>query len=581
MRKILTDEQEQLLKDERRTLGDLQLALAHAGGSEEAEATLSRSIRQLDELFLLVVVGEFNSGKSAFINALVGSPVAAEGVTPTTAEVEVLRYGASDQRLPLEPHLFAHSAPVEFLKEIQIVDTPGTNAIMREHEAITERFVPRADLVLFVTSADRPFTETERVFLERIRDWGKKVVIAINKVDILERESEVGQVVAFVGEHATRLLGAAPEIFPISARLAMRAKQGEPASWAPSRFEALERYVHETLDEKSRLRLKLLAPLGVAAHLADEYLAGVAVRVSLLKDDLAMLDDVERQLDEYGRDMARNFEFRMGDVEKVLVEMEQRGHRFFDETLRIGRVFDLLNRSRIQQGFERDVVGETPQQVERKVGELVDWLVDADFRQWQAVTEHLAERRRQHSDRIVGSEAARAFHQDRGRLIDTAGRQAQRVVDTYDKSREAQALADSARNAVAASAAVGAGALGLGTIVTIAATTAAADMTGILMASVMAALGLFILPHRRNRAKQELRAKVTAMRENLVRALGGEFDREMQNGRQRIAEAVAPYSRFVRAEHEKLTSSRTAVEAISRAINALRDRIEAPVAVKR
>ena len=114
MRRILTDEQERLLGEERAALSHLQIALARSGVSEQAEQTLTRSIQQLDELFLLVVVGEFNAGKSAFINALVGSPVAAEGVTPTTAEVEILRYGPVSERVPLEEHLYARTAPVEF-----------------------------------------------------------------------------------------------------------------------------------------------------------------------------------------------------------------------------------------------------------------------------------------------------------------------------------------------------------------------------------------------------------------------------------------------------------------------------------
>ena len=91
----------------------------------------------------------------------------------------------------VEPHLRTVEAPVDLLRDLHIVDTPGTNAILRQHEAITSAFVPRSDLVLFVTSADRPFTETERAFLERIRDWGKKVVVVINKIDILERPEDV------------------------------------------------------------------------------------------------------------------------------------------------------------------------------------------------------------------------------------------------------------------------------------------------------------------------------------------------------------------------------------------------------
>ena len=88
----------------------------------------------------------------------------------------------------------------------------------------------------------------------------------------------------------------------------------------------------------------------------------------------------------YEEDMARGFVLRMAEIDKVLLEMEQRGHDFFDEMLRIGRVFDLVNRSRVQKMFEDQVVGETPRLVERGVDELIDWMVDADFRQWRSVT---------------------------------------------------------------------------------------------------------------------------------------------------------------------------------------------------
>ena len=161
------------------------------------------------------------------------------------------------------------------LRDIHIVDTPGTNAIIREHERITAEFVPRSDLVLFVTSADRPFTETERAFLEQIRGWGKKVVVVINKIDILESDAQVDEVTTFVARSAQSLLGFSPDIFPVSARLALRAKQGDPAVWAASRFEALERYITATLDAPGRVQLKLLNPLGVAASLAERHAAVV------------------------------------------------------------------------------------------------------------------------------------------------------------------------------------------------------------------------------------------------------------------------------------------------------------------
>ncbi len=69
---IVDSTQESLLKGERKFLDDLRTALLHFGATPEDQEALGQSIQQLDELFLLVVVGEFNSGKSALINVLLG-----------------------------------------------------------------------------------------------------------------------------------------------------------------------------------------------------------------------------------------------------------------------------------------------------------------------------------------------------------------------------------------------------------------------------------------------------------------------------------------------------------------------------
>ncbi len=575
---ILSGLEDELVREERQVLARLRTALVRFDAAPDQQLALERSIEQLDELFLLVVVGEFNAGKSAFINAIIGSRVAQEGVTPTTAQITVLQYGDTVQHEVRGPALRVITAPAPLLREIHIVDTPGTNAIMREHEAITAEFVPRSDLVLFVTSADRPFTETERTFLEQVRGWGKKVVVVINKIDILEGERQVDEVTAFVREHARALLGFSPEMFPVSARLALRAKQGDPSAWAASRFEALEQYIRDTLDSPGRVQLKLLNPLGVGAAVTSRLAVAVQERAALLREDFTTLDEVDGQLAVYQQDLLRDFEFRIADIDKILLEMEKRGQEYFDDTMRVGRVMDLLNRSRMQQGFEQQVVADSPQQIERKVGELVDWLVDADLRQWQDVTRHLATRRRQYEDRIVGAADAGRFNYDRTRLLDAVGRESQRAVDSYDRRKEAAELADGARNAVAAAAAVSAGALGLGAIVTIAATTIAADVTGVLMASVIAALGFFILPAKREKGKQEMRRKIAAVRQRLSDALHEQFGREIGKSGDRIRESVAPYSRFVRAEGEKLRTTDQELREIGAALASLQARIERPAA---
>jgi small GTP-binding protein len=576
--KLLSPDLDELLKEERRVLGRLRMALAKFDAAPDQQAALEKSIDQLDELFLLVIVGEFNAGKSAFINALAGSRVVEEGVTPTTAQINVLQYGDTATRQVREPALHVITAPVALLRDIHIVDTPGTNAINREHERITAEFVPRSDLVLFVTSADRPFTETERAFLEQIRGWGKKVVVVINKVDILEGHGQVAEVTAFVAKSAQQLLGFNPDIFPVSAKLALRGKLGDAAAWPASGFEPLERYIESTLDAPGRIRLKLLNPLGVASSLADKHAAVVRERLGLLKEDFATLDDVERQLTVYQQDLTRDLELRMADIDRILLQMERRGHDFFDETMRIGRVMDLLNRSRVQQGFEQQVVADAPQKIEQKIGDLVDWLVEMDLRQWQGVTAHLAERRRRHSERIVGDDQGR-FHYDRARLIDSVGGDAQRVVDSYDRQREAAALADGARNAVAAAAAISAGAVGFGAIVLGIATTAAADVTGLIMASLLGTLGFFIIPAKRKRAKEEMRVKIAAVRERLSSSLREQFGLEIVKSGDRIREGIAPYSRFVRAEGDNLRVVEKELGDTTAALGALRSRIEQATAM--
>jgi small GTP-binding protein len=483
--RVLTPAAERQLADVRTVLADLRDVLARVAGDRRRQ--LRRwygSIRQLDDLFLLVVVGEFNAGKSAFINALLGERVLEEGVTPTTARIQLVRYGDTITTELDGSGGQVVTAPVELLRDLHIVDTPGTNAIIREHERLTREFVPRADLVLFVTSADHPFTETERTFLETIREWGKKVVIVVNKWDILERDDQRTQVLDFVRDAATRQLATTPEIFPASARLAWRARHGEPEAWAPSGFELLERFVQDTLDDERRFALKLANPLGVGEALARRYEAAATERLALLTDDIAAVDDTERQLALYAEDLARGFELRMSAVENVLLEMEARGHAFIEDTLRMGRVFDLLNRSRVQQEFEDRVVGDAATQVDRRVSELIDWLVDQDFRQWQALSSRLTVRQRAHGDRVLGGGDVTGFHADRSRLLDSVGREAQRVVETYDRRGESRALADSARTAVAATAAMGASAIGLGAVVAAVASTAAVDITGMLAAGV-------------------------------------------------------------------------------------------------
>lgn len=555
MQRLLTTEHDELLRRERSLLEELRVYLARLDAAEDDIDLLKQTLEQLDEFFLLVVVGEFNAGKTAFLNALLGERLLQEGVTPTTDQIQLLRHGDEIRYEPLMHEMVAVDIPVEWLREVNLVDTPGTNAVIKRHQQITEHFVPRSDLVLFITSVERPFSESERTFLESIRRWGKKIVIVINKIDLLQSDEEFEQIIDFVRDNAQQLLDVEPQIFPISARLALQAKQkgveDAPDTWEASRFGALERYMLESLDATERLRLKLENPLGVASHLVEKYNGVIADRKHLLNDDFRTLDTIDEQLSAYQEDMMRDFQYHSSRIENILYEMIERGDAFFDKNLRMLNIPSLMNSDKLRADFEREVVADTSVRIERHVNDMIDWIVDKDYRQWRDIMDYLGRRSMQHSDRIVG-QVQSEFDMNREKLLESIGRKARTVVNNYDRESESNKMAADVQRALIQTAAVEVGALGLGTLLVALLHTTLLDVTGIIGASVVAALGLYVLPHRRSKIKQELRASVNELQDELTTTIGRQFELELEDSVQRVREAVAPYTRFVRVEREKL-----------------------------
>ena len=579
---ILDERWRRITDRERAILERLAGFLEDFGSPSEDVSLVRQKLVDIEELFLLVIVGEFNSGKSAFINALLGDEeLSREGVTPTTDRITVLRYGEQPAERERREGVLEKEYPNDFLREVAIVDTPGTNAIIRHHEELSRGFVPRSDLVLFVTSSDRPFTESEREYLELIRDWGKKIVLVVNKVDLLRGEEDRDQVRHFVEEGVNSMLGLKPPIFFVSAYLARKAKLAGPgvesdALMGASGFEELERYVRDLLDEEGRVRLKLESPLGVVEELVRRYGLAVGERMSLLEDDFKMSENVESQLQLYKEDMKRDFEARMSEIENIILTMNERGDEWFEENIRLANVRELVQRNKVQDRFQREVVADTEKLIDERVEELIDWMVDRNLKQWRAIVEYVNRRRQAQYDEHVIGEVGDNFEYNRSQLLQSVGKNATDVVQRYDREYESQQLALSLQGAVAQTAAVEVGALGLGAAAVAVATTAAADVTGITAALVIAGFGLFILPNRRRKARAEFREKTDALRERLGEVVRRQFEAELNRSVERMREAIAPYTRFVRTEHARMTEARSDLAEITGETEALRAEIGAP-----
>ncbi|MBA2543032.1 MAG: dynamin family protein [Deltaproteobacteria bacterium] len=209
---------------------------------------VARAAAALDQPLLVTVMGEFSSGKSSFVNAFIGADVAPTGITPTTATINVVRYGrerggrtVSREGVTTEytwDALMAHLKvltpdaakaidrveillPLPQLEKINIVDTPGLNSIQPEHEATARAFIARADAVVWVFTASQGGKASEKKALRTIHEEGKRVLGVLNKADQLS-EAETTEVVSFIGGELGELVEA---IVPFSARDALAWKR--------------------------------------------------------------------------------------------------------------------------------------------------------------------------------------------------------------------------------------------------------------------------------------------------------------------------------------------------------------------
>jgi hypothetical protein len=203
-------------------------------------------------------------------------------------------------------------------------------------------------------------------------------------------------------------------------------------------------------------------------------------------------------------------------------------------------------------------------------------MVAKDLRQWQATLDYLDRHRariRDQEEEIIG-QVGGPFEYNRRQLLDSVGRAAKEVVRTYDREAEARKLAQSVRDAVAGAALMQVGAVGLGAVLIALLHTALADFTGILAAGTLAVVGLLIIPAKRRRAKNDLNNKLEDLRQRLMEAMIEEFERELAHSLQRLREAIAPYTRFVRAEQQRLMRIEGELDEISSALGQLGARIE-------
>ena len=227
--------------DSLRSLLQRALWLAESCADHEATTILRARLTNLNAAALLVIVGEVKAGKSSFINALVSEDVCQVAPGPCTNRIQELVYGPERSVASLGPSWDRVYLPKEVLREITIVDTPGTNSIVQDHQTITENYIPQSDLVVFVFSAVNPHTKTSWEFLTKVKkDWHRKMVFVLQQADRASAEEQMTNR-AHVEQYARERQVEQPKVFTLSAKLEL---QGEAYSGFPEFREYLRSAIH-------------------------------------------------------------------------------------------------------------------------------------------------------------------------------------------------------------------------------------------------------------------------------------------------------------------------------------------------
>ncbi|UCE04019.1 MAG: dynamin family protein [Candidatus Latescibacterota bacterium] len=556
---LLTGPERELVHEQRALFDaahDLAVELELVPGDAEA---LDAMRRQLDELFLIMVVGEFNAGKSTFLNALLGSEILETGELPTTRQVHLLRHGPVKSVHEAEPGLLIHELPAALLEALNVVDTPGTNSMQREEQVLTERFVPRADLVFFLTSLVRPYAASEHEFLQLIRSWGKSVLFVINQVDLASGPDHVERVRRYVQQQVEQNLGEPRPVYAISAREVVEERELSDQNEYPQ----LETYVTQTLRERERVRIKLRAPLDSLRTVLARQEEALAERLRLVQGDRSALAGILAEVDAYENRMLDEVSRYQAQITNVLWQLERRGDRFFDELVRIANVMRLRNKDIVENRFRIEVIADAPQRIEEEVQALIDWLVRQNLVMWERADDTLDKRRQ-----ALREAAARnrwmspEFVYNREEIFGNLAQPVRQRLESFDARQEADTVVASVNDAIARTFSVQALVIGLGAVLTAAFTTLSIDVTGTIGATVLAVAALFILPHRRGRLKRELSAKVATLKEELAETLEARFREQLRAYTEQLRAAFTPELRATEAQESRLQDLMARVQEI-------------------
>jgi len=237
--------------------------------NQQLQVTIRNLKANINEPFLFVVVGEVKAGKSSFVNALLQADICKTAADPCTDIIQQIVHSPEVYEQQINPYLRKIGLPNEILKTLSVVDTPGTNTVVENHQEITKEFIPNSDLIFFVFFAKNPYTRSAWELLDYVNsEWRKKVVFILQQADLTKPE-ELAKNREKLAELALQKGMKSPIVFATSVEYEVN---GEPER---SGFNDVRNYIQQTLEDGGTKKLKLQGVARTSEQIVD-----------LLKQDL-------------------------------------------------------------------------------------------------------------------------------------------------------------------------------------------------------------------------------------------------------------------------------------------------------
>lgn len=381
MVKILDDKLKTLrahIDEIAKDLHDLTVDIGH----KDLQQTVSDLRNRINEPFMFVIVGEVKAGKSSFVNALLstGKEVCKVAPQPMTDTIQQVIWGETEQVISINPHLKKITHPVEILKEIAIVDTPGTNTIVEHHQEITERFIPSSDLIVFVFESKNPYRQSAWDFFDFIHaEWRRKVIFVLQQKDLMAPDDLPINVNGVV-QHAQKKGIQTPNVFAVSAKLE---QEGDETN---SGFLPLREFIRDNITGGKAPVLKLSNNISTCRNLNERIGRGIEDRRSQWKADKKFRAEVTETLEKQELKSLRQVDMLVENLlagyDRITLQKEEEleeGLSFFSLLKRtIAGIFSKkANAQEWLEGLAKDLDQQLHLELQNKLNDNVADLADS------------------------------------------------------------------------------------------------------------------------------------------------------------------------------------------------------------